>query len=148
VRINTLDEASSHASLSCADLSFASGGIVISATHTHSGSTRGIEAGGEPGAKQVENAIVDSAKKAAARLRPARIGFGTTNVYLNINRDLYADNQWLQGPNVHGMSDTFAVFELLGEDDLPIGVYMSYALHPISLLPIPVTSIRTKRVPI
>jgi len=107
--------------------------IVISATHTHSGSTHGIEAGGEPGAKQVENAIVDSVKKAAARLRPARIGFGTTNVYLNVNRDLYSENQWLQGPNIQGISDkTLAVLELLGEDDLPIGVYMSYALHPIS----------------
>jgi hypothetical protein len=107
--------------------------ILISATHTHSGSTHGIESGGAPSEKRVENAIVDAVAQAAKRLRSARIGFGTTHVYLNTNRDLFTDNRWMQGPNPQGPSDkTVAIIEVLDTNDQPIGVYMNYAMHPIS----------------
>ena len=107
--------------------------IVISATHTHSGSTHGIEAGGEPNPQRVENAIVDAVVQAAGRMQAARIGFGTSDVYLNTNRDLFVDGQWMQGPNPKGASDkTLAVLAVLDSYDRPLGVYMNYAMHPIN----------------
>ena len=54
-------------------------------------------------------------------------------INLNVNRDLFNRNlEWRQEPNPEGPSDkTLAVVEFLGEDNLPIGVYMNYAMHPI-----------------
>ena len=53
---------------------------------------------------------------------------------LNINRDLFNSRlEWRQGPNPAGTSDkTLSVVELVGEDKVPIGVYMNYAMHPIN----------------
>lgn len=107
------------------------GNFIISATHTHSGSTGGLGAG-EPGAKRVEDAIVAAVEAARARMRPARIAYGATKVDLNVNRDLFHDNGWVQGPNPDGVSDkTLAVIEILDAKDMPIAVYMNYAMHPI-----------------
>lgn len=106
--------------------------VVISATHTHSGSTV-FGPGGYPRADRVADAVVKAATEAKARLRPARIGFGTAKVDLNVNRDYFTHGQWLQGPNEDGVSDkTLAVMEVLGMDGQPIAVYMNYAMHPIA----------------
>lgn len=106
--------------------------ILISATHTHSGSTTGINPGGEPNSRRVENAIVDAVARAAKQMQPARLGFGTAQVNLNTNRDLFADNRWMQGPNPSGPSDkTLAVLEVLDTNGRLIGAYMNYAMHPI-----------------
>lgn len=105
--------------------------IIISATHTHSSSTGGLGRG-EPGPKKIEDAIVAAAQGARSTLRPARIGLASTNVDLNINRDLFVDNRWVQGPNPQGPSDkTLAVLEFIDDAGLPIGVYMNYAMHPV-----------------
>lgn len=104
--------------------------FVLSATHTHSGATGGL--GGDPNAKVVADAVVKAVTEANAKLAPARIAFGTGNVYLNVNRDLF-DKKWYQGPNPDAGSDkTLAVVALIGQDDLPIGFYMNYAMHPIN----------------
>ncbi|QJU58298.1 hypothetical protein HL653_11350 [Sphingomonas sp. AP4-R1] len=106
--------------------------FVISATHTHSGSTGGLGAG-EPGPKVVENAIVAAVQSAQTALRPARIGYATTNVYLNVNRDDFIDGRWTQAPNIDGRSDkTLAVVNVLDERSNPIAVYMNYAMHPVN----------------
>jgi len=105
--------------------------IILSATHTHSaaGSAR-LRAG--PGAG-LGDAIVKAVTMAKAAMKPATIGYGTTQVDLNINRDLFSGNRWMQGPNPDGPSDkTLAVLEVLGKDGLPIGVYLNYAIHPIN----------------
>jgi neutral ceramidase len=108
------------------------GNYVISATHTHSGGTGFMGLGGKPDAQQLQDAIVTAITQAKLHLRPARIGFGTTDVYLNVNRDLFENQKWIQGPNLSGPSDkTLSVIEFLGSDDLPIAVYMGYAMHPI-----------------
>ena len=107
--------------------------FIISATHTHSGNTGGLNNSGSPTPKQVGDAMVSAIEQAHVRTRPARIGYGTTNVYLNVNRDLFEGGMWYQGNNREGPSDkTLAVVELLGEDGLPIGVYMNYAMHAIN----------------
>ena len=79
--------------------------------------------------------IVEAATVAKTRLAPARVGYGTTNVDLNVNRDLFNRKlEWRQEPNPDGPSDkTLAVVEFLGNDNVPIGVYMNYAMHPINL---------------
>jgi hypothetical protein len=107
--------------------------FIISATHTHSSNTAGLGQGA-PLAKTVADAIVEAAGTAKSRLAPARIGYGTTKVDLNVNRDLFNSKlEWRQEPNPDGPSDkTLAVVEFLGNDNVPIGVYVNYAMHPIN----------------
>src|SRR5262249_35496420 len=84
--------------------------------------------------KTIADAVVQAATDAKARLAPAKIGYGKTNVDLNVNRDLFNSKlEWRQQPNPAGPSDkTLSVVEVLGEDYKPIGVYMNYAMHPIN----------------
>jgi len=106
--------------------------FVLSTTHTHSGGAGPMRAS-KPDGRAVEEAIVKAIVDAKAAMSPARIGYGTTQVNLNVNRDLFTGNHWVQGPNPAGASDkTLSVLELLGDDDLPIGVYLNYAMHPIN----------------
>jgi hypothetical protein len=107
--------------------------FIVSATHTHSSSPQGLGQGAAT-AGMVADAIVEAARTAKARLAPARIGYGRTNVDLNVNRDLFNSKlEWRQEPNPNGPSDkTLAVVELLGADNVPIAVYMNYAMHPIN----------------
>jgi hypothetical protein len=107
--------------------------FIISATHTHSSNTQGLGQGA-PIAKTVADAIVEAATVAKSRLAPARVGYGTTKIDLNVNRDLFNRKlEWRQEPNPEGPSDkTLAVVEILGDDNIPIGVYTNYAMHPIN----------------
>ena len=70
----------------------------------------------------------------ALALVPARVGYGTAKVDLNVNRDLFNSKlEWRQEPNPEGRSDkTLAVVEFVGNNNVPIGVYMNYAMHPIN----------------
>jgi hypothetical protein len=108
--------------------------FVISATHTHSSNTGGLGGAGSPTAKTIADAVVKAAMDAKARLAPAKAGYGTTRVDLNVNRDLFNNKlEWRQQPNPAGPSDkTLSVLEFIGEDYRPIGVYMNYAMHPIN----------------
>jgi neutral ceramidase len=107
--------------------------FIISATHTHSSNTHGLGQGA-PTAKTVADAIVEAAAVAKKKLQPARVGYGTTSIDLNVNRDLFNRKlEWRQEPNPDGPSDkTLAVVEFLGNDNVPIGVHMNYAMHPIN----------------
>ena len=107
--------------------------FIISATHTHSSNTGGLGQGA-PTAQTVADALVKAITAAKGKLAPARVGLGTTTVDLNVNRDLFNRKfEWRQEPNPEGPSDkTLAVVEFLGEDNVPIAVYMNYAMHPIN----------------
>lgn len=107
--------------------------FLISATHTHSSNVGGLGQG-VPSARSVADAIVEAAKVAKSKLVRARIGYGTASVDLNVNRDLFNSKlEWRQEPNPSGPSDkTLAVVEFLGDDNVPIAVYMNYAMHPIN----------------
>jgi Neutral/alkaline non-lysosomal ceramidase, N-terminal len=126
IRDNVANEAITKASAStkCPAENF-----IISATHTHSGGVSGPDAG-----TSVGDAIVSAVGQAKANLAPARIGYGTAKVDLNVNRDLYNSQQeWRQQPNPDGPSDkTLAIVEFVGADDIPIAVYMNYAMHPVN----------------
>jgi hypothetical protein len=77
---------------------------------------------------------VEAATTGKTKLAPARVGYGTTKVDLNVNRDLFNSKlEWRQEPNPDGPSDrTLVVVEFVGNDNVPIGVYMNYAMHPIN----------------
>jgi hypothetical protein len=107
--------------------------FIVSATHTHSSNTQGLGQG-PPTARTVADAIVEAAGTAKSRLAPARVGYGHTSVDLNVNRDLFNSKlEWRQEPNPNGPSDkTLAVVEFIGADNVPIAVYMNYAMHPIN----------------
>jgi neutral ceramidase len=108
--------------------------FVISATHTHSSNTGGLGGRGAPTPKTVADAIVSAVTNAKGRLAPAKVGYGTAKVDLNVNRDLFNSKlEWRQQPNPDGPSDkTLSVVEFIGENYMPIGVYMNYAMHPIN----------------
>jgi neutral ceramidase len=107
--------------------------FIISATHTHSSNTGGLGQGA-PTAATITNAIVSAVESARKRLAPAEIGYGETQVDLNVNRDLFdSKGAWRQAANPQGPSDkTLAVIGFIGEDHVPIAVYMNYAMHPIN----------------
>lgn len=107
--------------------------VIISATHTHSSNTQGLGQGA-PTVNTIVDAIVEAVTVARAKLAPTRIGSGSTMVDLNVNRDSFNRKlEWRQEPNPDGPSDkTLAVVDFLGEDHVPIGVYMNYAMHPIN----------------
>jgi neutral ceramidase len=110
--------------------------IIASAVHTHSGGTK--NAAGDtppdnmPDAATINDAIVNAVVQAKSKVRPARVGYGTTQLYINVNKEIYAHDKWYQGPDPHGPSDkTLAVIGFIADDGTPIGVYMNYAAHPI-----------------
>ena len=112
---------------------------VFTGTRTHSSGTRSLSAGvtgmrgrgtSLPTAQTVKDAMQKAISDAYANRRPARVGYGTTQIDLNVNRDLYAGGRWREGPNPNGPSDkTLSVIALLAEDDSPIAFYVNYAMH-------------------
>jgi hypothetical protein len=122
--------------------------IVISATHDHSAIFGGPrpsgpatahapagEAGDAFGAR-LKSALVQAAVRAQQQMQPARIGYGTGNLYLNVNRDAIDDQTrlWSQEPNLNYPSDkTLAIVKLEDLSGRLIAVYMNYAMHANSL---------------
>ena len=107
---------------------------IISGTHSHSATTGGLGGAGFPNAQTITDAIVSSVDAAKARLAPARVGYGRASLDLNVNRDLFNSRQeWRQQPNPDGPSDkALSVVEFVGADNVPIGVYLNYGMHPIN----------------
>ncbi len=106
---------------------------IISATHSHSATTGGLGAGAPDGAT-LTAAIIAAVDMAKSKVAPARVGYGKASLDLNVNRDLYNSKlEWRQEPNPEGSSDkTLSVVEFVGADNVPIAVYMNYAMHPIN----------------
>lgn len=104
--------------------------ILISATHTHSGSATGPD--GDP--VRVAQGIVAAVTQAKASMQPARIGYGEVAVDLNANRDFYDSKQrWVQANNPAGPSDkTLSVVGFIAPDGKPIALYLNYAMHPVN----------------
>jgi hypothetical protein len=106
--------------------------ILMSATHTHSGVDNEWLL---KNPKRLSDALVQVARAATTRTRPARVGFGEGAVYLNVNRDAIdpTTRLWTQDANPDGPSDkTLAVLAFYDEAGQPIAGYMNYAMHPIN----------------
>ena len=100
--------------------------VLLTATHTHS-------AGGQRGADYAQK-IVEAVRLAKQRLAPARVGYGTGESYINVNRQIIdpKTNRWWEGPNREGPSDkTVAVVKLETSSGEPLAVYYNYAVHGV-----------------
>jgi neutral ceramidase len=102
--------------------------VILTPTHTHSGSTK-------PG-RDYEEKIFKSVKMAREKLQPARIGYGTGVSYMNVNRNIIdpKTHRWWEGPNYDGPSDkTVAVVKFESTNGEPIAVYYNYAMHAVTV---------------
>lgn len=101
--------------------------VLITATHSHSVPRLGPD---------LDEKIFQSAKQAKESARPARIGFGTGQSFINVNRNIIDKKKgtWWEGPNYDGPSDkTVAVVTFETTDGQPIAVYYNYAMHAVIL---------------
>lgn len=106
--------------------------IIMSSTHTHSGASAG---GIRTGTAPPSQAVLDAVRQAKAKLQPARVGYGTGTLYLNVNRDAIAPDtrKWTQYSNLTAPSDKqVGVLTFTKPTGEPIAVYVNYAMHPIN----------------
>jgi neutral ceramidase len=108
------------------DLGIPATHVLITATHTHSpGSQRGPD---------YVQKIVEAVRLAKQRLVPGRVGYGTGESYINVNRQIIdpKTGRWWEGPNREGPSDkTVAVVKFETMSGEPIAVYYNYAVHGV-----------------
>lgn len=100
--------------------------LLLTATHTHSVPFRN--------SPDLASRVVQAISQASARLRPARMGYGTGVSYINVNRNIIdpKTHRWWEGPNYDGPSDkTVAVVKFEGLDGQPIAVYFNFAVHGV-----------------
>jgi len=100
--------------------------VLLTATHTHS-------AGFQRGPDYTQK-IVESVRLARQKLVPARVGYGTGESYINVNRQIIdpRTHRWWEGPNREGPSDkTVAVLAFESLSGEPIAVYYNYAVHAV-----------------
>jgi len=100
--------------------------LLLTATHTHSVPFRN--------GQNLASSVVAAIAEASAKLRPARMGYGTGVSYINVNRNIIdsVTHRWWEGPNYEGASDkTVAVVRFEALDGHPIAVYYNYAVHAV-----------------
>lgn len=128
------------------ELNVPAANIFISATHDHNaifggaaspaGTSKDADTRVSAFQSKLVSGLVAAAKQAKARMQSARIGFGTGNLYLNVNRDAIDEQSrlWSQEPNLDYPSDkTLAVVKIESTNGELIAVYMNYAMHAVSL---------------
>ncbi len=111
--------------------------ILISCTHTHASPRPG--AGFRASApvdpryvERVKKGLFEAVRQANQTLQPARVGFGTGQFHMNVNRDaIHPESRtWYQGANLDGPSDkTLSVIKFVSLSGEPIAVYINYAMH-------------------
>jgi neutral ceramidase len=119
--------------------------ILISATHDHSAIFGGprpsnVNATQNDAVEAFDikliSGLVQAAKQAHDKMQPSRIGYGTGELYLNVNRDAIDEHTrlWSQQPNLEYPSDkTLAVIKIESVSGDLIAVYLNYAMHANSL---------------
>jgi Neutral/alkaline non-lysosomal ceramidase, N-terminal len=120
--------------------------IIINASHDHSAPRGGPPTPGTSSAEgrpysppayvqQVDNAIVDVLKQAKDARQPARVGFGTGNVDVNVARYGYTPERgWGQNTTEDGFADkTLTVVRFDTPSGTPIAILFNYAVHSNSM---------------
>jgi hypothetical protein len=108
------------------ELRIPSANVLLTATHTHS-------VPGPPAADYATK-IVDAVRRAQEKLTPARVGYGTGESFINVNRQITdpKTGKWWEGPNREGPSDkTVAVLKFESLTGEPLAVYYNYAVHGV-----------------
>jgi neutral ceramidase len=117
--------------------------ILMSGTHTHASPSPGAKpAPGQqsnvldsfdiPYAERTKQGVFEAVRQANANLQPARVGYGTGEFHVNVNRDAVhpETRTWYQGPNPDGPSDkTVAVVKFESLSGELMAVYINYAMH-------------------
>jgi hypothetical protein len=118
--------------------------IILSAVHDHEAPPQVgdefPEVAHEPNSilfrDNLQSSLVQVARAAKAAAQPAKMGYGTGLVYLNVNRDAIDPRTrlWKQEDSPEFPSDkTLAVLQFLKPSGEPIAIYMNYAMHAVSL---------------
>lgn len=108
------------------ELRIPSTNVLLTATHTHSVPV--------PPTANYAGKIVEAARLAEQKLVPARVGYGTGESFINVNRQITdpKTGKWWEGPNREGPSDkTVAVLKFESLSGEPLAVYYNYAVHGV-----------------
>ncbi|MBL9210582.1 MAG: neutral/alkaline non-lysosomal ceramidase N-terminal domain-containing protein, partial [Opitutaceae bacterium] len=114
--------------------------ILLTAVHTHAApaiGTYGERASAEVTARReayvqkLEDALVTVVQQAKTALQPARIGYGTGQARVNMNRRARnGEGGWMLGHNPDGVSDkTVAVVRLDNLAGEPLAIFSNYGVH-------------------
>jgi Neutral/alkaline non-lysosomal ceramidase, N-terminal len=114
--------------------------IMLAAVHTHAAPAIGTydePAEGDAARRRaeyiqtLEDAVSNAVQQAKGKLQPARMGFGTGKVNVNMNRRAPdGDGGWMLGNNPDGVSDkTVAVIKFETTSGEPIAIFSNYAVH-------------------
>lgn len=120
--------------------------ILLAAVHTHAAPALGTynePADGDVAARRaayvrkLEDAILGAVRGAQANLQPAKMGFGTGKVTVNMNRRAPdGEGGWMLGNNPEGVSDkTVAVIKFETASGEPLAIFSNYAVHATVLGP-------------
>ncbi len=118
------------------------GHIVIAVTHNHSSPCDDVRAKDDRG-REIQNryreielsAGVAACKQAVESLRPARFGYGETESFINVNRDLQTPyGYWVEGRNLAGYSDkTLAMIKFVDMDGHLIAAILNHGTHATNI---------------
>ena len=82
--------------------------------------------------ERMSRSINQAAREAVANLRPARVGIGYSQSYVNVNRDQVFSGVYMMGTNVAGVSDkTAALIRFEDENGATIARIANYACHAV-----------------
>jgi hypothetical protein len=112
--------------------------IIICGTHVHDAPIdfRGDTEQARSWKASIKESLFKALDLAKGRMQPAKLGVGSGEAYLNINRDEYTVDGWKLGNNPGGPSDkTVRVLQVTTLDDKPIAVFVNYAVHAVVLGP-------------
>ncbi len=112
--------------------------IIICVTHNHSSPCDRCKFPADPEKfeyfKKLEySAGIEASRIALETLRPAKVGYGEIDSYLNVNRDLKTGfGFWVEGPCYSGYSNkTLAVMKFVDEDDKLIAAMLNFGAHAV-----------------
>lgn len=76
-------------------------------------------------------AALSAAKEAVETMRPARMGYGTVDSFVNVNRDYQSSyGYWIEAPNYAGFSDkTLACLKFEDEEGKLIAALLNHGTH-------------------
>ncbi|MGI8743656.1 MAG: neutral/alkaline non-lysosomal ceramidase N-terminal domain-containing protein [Bryobacteraceae bacterium] len=117
--------------------------LMLAAVHDHAApSPAGMYGDNSPKSasytKGLEDATVEAVRKAKESLQPAKIGIGTAQAYVNINRREYSPKSggWWLGYNPQGPSDkTVTVIRFDALSGKPIAFLINYPVHAVVMGP-------------
>jgi hypothetical protein len=116
--------------------------VLVAAVHNHgapslAGGLGEASAATKAYTAKVEDAAIDAVRRAKAKLQPARVGAGSGQAFVNVNRvEQTVEGEWVLGHNENGPSDkTVAVLRFEDLSGKPIAFLINYAVHAVVMGP-------------